>query len=111
MSHIPRALVGGLALALLLGAVPGPEGAGAPPDTPAAVSLVADAAPGPAARHGLDKLREALRAKGLSVEDAATPRAAGGSLVIGAGLGRGAGAAAARLKALDVAPTEGAESL
>jgi hypothetical protein len=111
MSNSLRALAGGLAAALLLVAVPGPDGAGAPPDAPAAVTLVADAEPGPAARHGLKQLREALKARGLSVEEAATPEAARGGLVIVAGLGKGTGAAAGRLKALDVAPPEGAESL
>ena len=62
------------------------------------VSLVSDAGPGPAARHGLTKLAAALSARKIEVDRAAAPAAAKGGIVIVAGLASGAGPAAELLK-------------
>jgi hypothetical protein len=46
------------------------------------VSLVVDAQPGPAAAHGLGKLRTSLQAKQLSCEQVSSPAAAQGNILI-----------------------------
>ncbi len=112
MSAYLRIGLVGLAIVLLLGTLPGlgpcnPTTA-ASADT---ISLVSDPSPGLAARHGLKKIKEALRAKGVSLDEAATIEAARGKTLILAGLGQGSGPAAQLIKALSVAPAEGAESL
>src|SRR5262247_3039138 len=75
------------------------------------VSLIVDASPGPAARHGQSKLVSALRAKGVSVEQAENWDASHGETVIVAGQARGSGMASALHKSLGIAPPEGAEAL
>ena len=66
------------------------------------VSLVSDAGPGPAARHGLTKLAAALSARKIEVDRAAAPAAAKGGIVVVAGLASGAGPAAELLKAAGI---------
>jgi len=75
------------------------------------ISVISDAAPGPAAQHGLNQLIAALKAKGVAVEQAGSLAAARGETLIVAGTAAGSGAAAALHKSLGVAPPEGAESL
>jgi hypothetical protein len=112
MSAYLRVMMVGLALCLLLGAMPqtGPCDARAEPlaDT---ISLVADPSPGPAARYGLKKTKAALQANGVTMQEAATVEAAQGSVVIVAGLGKGSTPTASLLRSLFISPPEGAESL
>src|SRR3989442_270793 len=75
------------------------------------ISVVADSAAGLAAKHGLNKVITALKAKGVAVEQAASREAARGKIVLLAGLASGSGAAARLLKHLKIAPPTGAESL
>ena len=78
------------------------------------VSLVCDGAPGPAALHGLGKVRSSLQARSIPVEDATSPGAArGGVLIVSgvAGVAGGDGPAAMMHEGLGVAAPEGAESL
>src|SRR5262245_17166208 len=75
------------------------------------VTVITDAAPGPAARHGLSKLISALRAKGVSVEQAENWDAAHGETVIVAGQANGSGVASTLHKSLGIAPSGGAEAL
>ena len=58
------------------------------------VSLVADRDLGAGARHGLGKVKAALKAKGVSFEQVASPRDAQGDFVVVVGLAGGAGPAA-----------------
>jgi hypothetical protein len=112
MSAYLRVLAAGFAIGLLLVAIQGLGPCGSRTDALAdTISLVSDPTPGPAARHGLKKAKEALRAKGLTVEEAATVEAARGSIVIVTGLCKGPGPAAGLLKSLTITPPEGAESL
>jgi len=62
------------------------------------VSVVTDAAPGPAAAHGLDKLLAALAAKQIPCEKAASPANARGRFIVVTGLAAGVGPAAELLK-------------
>jgi hypothetical protein len=62
------------------------------------VSLVADRAPGPAARHGLKKLRLAFEQKGIVCEEAATPERARGSVVVVAKLALESGAESLQIR-------------
>jgi hypothetical protein len=62
------------------------------------VSLVADRAPGPAARHGLKKLKVAFEQKGIACEEAATPERARGSVVVVAGLTPESGVESLRIR-------------
>jgi hypothetical protein len=65
--------------------------------TPArTVSLVVDPVCGPAARHGLERMRDAFRRKGFAIEDAGSADTATGSIVVVAGLAA-AGSPASRL--------------
>jgi hypothetical protein len=82
-------------------------------DTPSGVrvSVVADAKPGLASQHGLKQVKEALQSKKVFVEEVTSVEAAGGNVVVVAGLGTGPGAAANLLKALEIAPPDGAESI
>lgn len=63
------------------------------------LSVVTDAAPGRAARHGLEKLSAALRTRGWTVEVAGTVEAARGRQLLFAGTARAGGAAASTLTA------------
>ncbi|MGB2823255.1 MAG: hypothetical protein WBF17_19890, partial [Phycisphaerae bacterium] len=67
------------------------------------VALLADRSPGPAARHGLEKLSAALKAKGVAVE----PTEAPGRVLIAAGLAAGSGPAAKLHKDAKVEPPQG----
>ncbi len=80
-------------------------------NTSITVSVITDAAPSPAAKHGLNKLLSALKAKGVAVEHAGSLEAAYGKMLLVTGRAAGAGAAAALHKTLDIAPPEGAEAL
>ena len=65
--------------------------------TPArTVSLVVDPVCGPAARHGLERMRDAFRRKGFAIEDVRSADSAAGSIVVVAGLAA-AGSPASRL--------------
>jgi hypothetical protein len=77
----------------------------------ATVSIIADRAPGRAAIHGLEKLKLALREKGVAVREHANPDAAQGDILIVVGMGQGSGAAAGALKAAGVTPPAAAESM
>src|SRR2546425_5872188 len=75
------------------------------------ISVVADSAAGLAAKHGLNKVITALKAKGVAVEQAASLDAARGKVTLVTGLASGSGAAARLLKHLKIAPPIGTESL
>jgi len=73
----------------------------------AKVSLITDAAPGAAVRHGLGKLRQALKERGVECQTAAKADAATGDVLVIAGLAAGPGPAAEALAAAEIAaPTE-----
>ena len=73
------------------------------------VSVVTDAALGPAARHGLNKLVSALKAKNVAVEQSNSLEAARGEMLIVAGQAAASSAVAALHKG--ITPPEGAEAL
>src|SRR5262245_62165997 len=75
------------------------------------ISLIVDASPGPAARHGQSKLVSALRAKGVTIEQAENLESSHGETVIVAGQARSSGVASALHKSLGIAPSGGAEAL
>ncbi|MHC4702636.1 MAG: hypothetical protein ACYTFQ_18900 [Planctomycetota bacterium] len=77
----------------------------------ATVSLVIDLRTGPAARHGLSKVRLALQVKGLEVEQTTSLQSAGGAILIVAGLSEGSGPAAGLLSARNITRPEAPESL
>jgi dienelactone hydrolase len=79
--------------------------------TKVTVSIVSDDDPGLAARHGLNKLAAALKARGVDVEQAGSLEAARGEMLIVAGRAAASSAAAALHKSLGVAPPESSESL
>jgi len=85
------------------------SGQGASPKV--TVTIVSDDAPGLAARHGLNKLAAALKARGVDVAQGASLEAARGETLIVAGRAAASGAAATLSKSLGVAPPESAESL
>src|SRR5262245_16725502 len=66
------------------------------------VSVITDVAPGPAARHGLNTLIAALKAKGVTVEQTDSLETAHGTMLLVAGRAAGAGAAVALLKSLGI---------
>ena len=75
------------------------------------VWLVTDAAPGPAARHGLKKLTSALEARSVGVKRAASLAEAGGEVLIVAGIAAGRGPAAKLHRGLGVEAPKGFEAL
>ena len=83
-------------------------------DDAVSVSIIADGLPGPGTRHGLRKVRAALREKGVRFEQVNSFRKAKGRIEIVVGIADGSGAAAKLLKSIpmyrDFAP-EGTESL
>jgi hypothetical protein len=108
MNSCARLVIAGIfgATALLMPGWNPPAAAEAP-----RLSLVADAAPGAPVRHGLAKLKAALKEKGADCRDAAALDAAGGAAAIVAGLASATGPAAQCLKDLGIAPPAEAESL
>ena len=75
------------------------------------VSVVTDHHLGPAASHGLNKILDALRAKGVACQQAASPGEARGRMLLFAGVAEGGGPAA-RLLAEEKQPApEGPEAL
>ena len=85
---------------------------GGAPQNAATVCLVTDTSPGPAVRHGLEKLREAIAARGAAMPpSAATLAEARGSVAIVAGLAGGQGQAAALCRELKLDAPAGAEAL
>ena len=75
------------------------------------VSVVTDRQLGPAASHGLNKILDALRAKGVACQQAASPGEARGRMLLFAGVAGGDGPAA-RLLAEEKQPApEGPEAL
>ena len=75
------------------------------------ISVVNDAAPGRAARHGLEKLTAALRARGWTVEVAGSLETARGQQVLLAGTMQPGGTAASALVAAGFTPPAAAEAL
>ncbi|HUT45261.1 MAG TPA: hypothetical protein VMX36_03210 [Sedimentisphaerales bacterium] len=75
------------------------------------ISLVTDTQMGPAARHGVSKVRLALRAKGIKIEQTTSLETARGDLLLVLGLSREAGAAATLHSSLDIPRPVEAESL
>ncbi len=83
----------------------------AAPNAPSVpVSLISDSSPGPAAMHGLSRLEEAFRKKGIAPEKITDASRAGGRFRIYAGLATGPGPAATELAAGRGAQPEGPES-
>lgn len=109
---MPASLIAA-ALALFLAAHDiGPAKAGAGTGPAAAdrtVAIVSDGAMLPPARHGIARLQEVLRARGLEVVDGS--RAASAEFVVLTGACSGIGAAAKALTDLKVVAPEGAEAL
>ncbi len=75
------------------------------------VSVISDATPGPAAKHGLGKIMAALQSKGVEAERADGVSAAKGRILIVAGLASGTGPAARLVKRAGADPLAGAEEL
>jgi hypothetical protein len=75
------------------------------------VSVVTDQTPGAAALHGLGKLTDALKSKGVVCEKTADIKAAGGKLLLVSGLAQGDGPAAKLLKDRKLTPPQGPEAL
>jgi hypothetical protein len=75
------------------------------------VSLIEDSAVSAPARHGFDKLKAALAARGIGYEEISEPAAAKGQTLIVAGLPSNGGAAANRLEALHLSVSSRPESL
>jgi hypothetical protein len=75
------------------------------------VSVVADREMGPVAAHGLGKLMEALKAKGVAAEKAATLETARGKTLIVTGLASGTGPVSQLLKSANTPAPTGTEAL
>ena len=75
------------------------------------VSVVTDAALGPAATHGLEKLTAAIRAKGIECEQVASWDDAHGTLQVAVGLADGDGPASRLLETADYPLPKGPEAL
>jgi len=75
------------------------------------ISFVTDAQMDPAARHGVSKVRLALRAKGIQIEQTTSLETARGDLLLALGISREAGAAATLHSKLDIPKPVEAESL
>ncbi len=75
------------------------------------ISLVTDTQMGPAARHGVSKVRSVLRAKGIKIEQTTSLETARGDLLLVLGLSSGAGPAAALHSSLDIPRPVESESL
>ncbi len=75
------------------------------------VSLVTDGLLGPATRHGLNKVRLALRAKKLQIEQTTSLEISSGNLILVLGLSKGDGPAARLHDSLDIPKPTKDESL
>ncbi len=75
------------------------------------VSLVTDSHIGPATRHGVNKVRMALRAKGIRVEQTTSLETTNGNFLLVMGLSGGSGPAVKLHNSLDIPKPKGAESL
>ncbi|MHC4558324.1 MAG: hypothetical protein ACYS80_13585, partial [Planctomycetota bacterium] len=75
------------------------------------VLLITDSNIGPAGRHGVNKVRTALKAKGIPVEQTTSLETTKGKLLLVAGLSVGTGPAAKLHDSLDISRPKGAESL
>lgn len=75
------------------------------------ISLVMDTQMGPAARHGVNKVRSALRAKGIQIEQTRSLETARGDLLLVLGLSREAGPTTTLHSSLDIPKPVEAESL
>ena len=103
-------LTGLLAAVMCVGAAGVPSSAPRAAARIAKVAVVTDAALDPPAKHGIDKLEQALRAKGIAVsEDAAELNAS--DFVILAGLSGSGGSAASALSKMKADVPSGAEAL
>jgi len=80
-------------------------------DDAVSVSIITDSLSGPGTRHGLRKVRAALREKGVYFEQVSSFRKAKGRIEIIVGIADGSGAAAKLLKSIDISAPEGTESL
>jgi dienelactone hydrolase len=107
-AYFSRAAFTFCVMILLLAAAPW-TGLNATPQV--TVTIVSDDSPGLAARHGLNKLAAALKARGADVAQTNSLESARGETLIVAGRATASGAAAALHKSLGVAPPESAESL
>ena len=108
-NHLPRNLVF-LSVALFIAVVGAPrEGYSASSEI--AVSIVTDRNLSPPASHGLGKIMEALKAKGVAVEQAATLEAARGRILLVMGTASKSGPAARLLKDSNTAAPTGSEAL
>jgi hypothetical protein len=87
-----------------------PAGGGKAPAIVHTVAVVGDAGADASARHGIQALEEALRARGLTVSETQN-QIASADVVIVAGLGTGQGAAATVLAAMNAPVPNGPESL
>lgn len=86
-----------------------PHGAGLPKTI--VVSLVGDKAPGAPARHGLEKVKAALAARGVAFEETANVQSAHGRFLLVAGLASAAGPASELARSLAITPQSAPESL
>lgn len=75
------------------------------------ISLVTDSSLGPGTCHGVEKVRLALQAKGIQVEQTTSLDTAHGNPLLVLGLSRGSGPAAALLETLDIPKPTEVESL
>ncbi len=75
------------------------------------VSIIADKSPGPAASHGLDALKTALRQKNIAFENAETAESARGGMLVIAGIFSGESAADRLLKTFPNPIPQGPETL
>ena len=101
------------ALALLVavcGAIPAAAPGGVEAGARGAAVVVTDARPGGPARHGLDEVARALKARGIELRRATSLDAKGTPMIV-AGLSRGAGPAARLLRSRRIEPPLARESL
>ncbi len=105
-------IVAGAGLESLKAAKPAPTSAAVPkiPSVVRTVGIVTDATADAPAKHGVQTLEAALRAKGIDVSDD-QKRIESADVVVVAGLGTGVGAAAKVLASMNVPVPEGTEAL
>lgn len=109
---LPAVIATGMAveaIGVVVGAA-SPQKAPVPAGAVKKVAVIADAALDEPARHGVRKLEEALRAKGVAVSEG-EGQLSGSDLVLLVGLGTGSGPAAAALAEMKVPAPRGVEAL
>ncbi|HDY88555.1 MAG TPA: hypothetical protein ENH82_10660 [bacterium] len=75
------------------------------------ISLISDRVAGLAAKHGINKIKLALKKKGVSLEEVFDIQEARGNILIVAGIARGSGSAAELVKSFKLSAPEESESL